>query len=121
MAKPNKTYYRKIKNLLEEYKEEKDNDAKVDEVDGRNRVLFIEDKEELRKLVAKESKFGSYFECIDLCKNFDSKKRVCNIYNCDPEKLEIEHELFADDYCTDFTVDKVKEAKVPKSPKKLRM
>jgi len=46
MAKPNKTYYRKIKNLFEEYEEEVD---EGDEVDGRNRVLFIENKEDLKK------------------------------------------------------------------------
>ena len=92
MAKHKKTHYQNIKGLLNKYKEEK--------------IEYIEDK--------------GYFSLkpkkmiwCEICKNFDSKKRFCNTYDCYP----LEHKIPVEEYYNEFTLDKIKEAEESKSLK----
>jgi len=55
-----------------------------------------------------------HIDC-DICKNFESKKEFCNIYDCYPFK----HEVPVEEYCTEFTLDKIKEAEVRKNIKNM--
>ena len=55
------------------------------------------------------------------CKNYDSEKQFCNTYDCDPLQFEYDYEIFVEDYCREFTLDKIKEAEDNKNVKKLQM
>ena len=97
MAKKN------IKELLNKYKEKG--------------VEHIEDK---GQFITKSERSFSISGC-EICKNYDSEKCFCNTYDCDPLQFEYDYEIFVEDYCREFTVDKIKEAKVNKNVKKLQM
>ncbi len=51
----------------------------------------------------------------EICKNFDSKKRFCNTYDCHP----LEHKIPVEESCNEFTLDKIKEAEESKPLKLL--
>lgn len=98
MAKPKKIYYDKVKDLLNEHKEE-------------GAVEHIED-------ICLDSRYG--MGGCDVCKNFDSEKEYCNTYDCNPDELEVEEGIFVLDYCDKFTLDEIKEAQLT-ADKKLNM
>ncbi len=51
----------------------------------------------------------------DICKNFEPEKEFCNTYNCYPFKRKIPVE----EYCTEFTLDKIKEAEIRENIKRM--
>ena len=51
----------------------------------------------------------------DICKNFESKKEFCNTYDCYPFK----HKVPVEEYCNEFTLDKIKQAEIRKNIKRM--
>jgi len=67
-------------------------------------IKFNEDEVESKKVI----------DC-DICKNFESKKEFCKTYNCYPFK----HTIPVEEYCTEFTLDKIKEAEIKENIKRI--
>ena len=59
----------------------------------------------------KEIKFNikellnKYSENCYICKNFEPEKEFCNTYDCNP----FNHKTPVEEYCKEFTLDKIKE------------
>jgi hypothetical protein len=52
----------------------------------------------------------------DVCKNYDLDKYYCNIYDCNPEELELENKIFVLDFCDKFEYDEIKESENERKP-----
>ncbi|MBY8992711.1 MAG: hypothetical protein KGD58_18350 [Candidatus Lokiarchaeota archaeon] len=73
------------------------------------------DKEESR-IFRDEGYIPETIEC-EICKNFDSKKQFCNIYDCYP----FDYEIPVEDYCIEFFLDRNKEEERKKNYLKFTM